>query len=224
MDIDTLGEKVVETLHELGFLNTIADIYHLKNFKDEIKELPGFGDKKVDKLIDAIEASKKQPLDKLLFGLGIKHVGAKVAKTLVKHYPSMDALKNATFEDLNQIKDIGEMIAQSIVSYFEIEQNLELIQNLKDAGLNMIYEQESAVEHVFNDKTFVLTGKLELFTRDEAADIIEKLGGKVSSSVSAKTDYVLAGEDAGSKLKKANELGINVIDEQTFKVMIDGLY
>jgi DNA ligase (NAD+) len=224
MDIDTLGEKVVETLHELGFLNTIADIYLLKNYQDEIKELPGFGDKKVDKLVEAIEQSKKQPLDKLLFGLGIKHVGAKVAKTLVKHYPSIDLLKAATYEDLNQIKDIGEMIAQSIVSYFSTEQNLELIESLKNIGLNMHYEQDNKVEHMFNDKTFVLTGKLELYTRDEAASIIEKLGGRVSSSVSVKTDFVLAGEDAGSKLKKANELGVKVIDEQTFKVMIDGLY
>ncbi|TNF07292.1 MAG: NAD-dependent DNA ligase LigA [Bacillota bacterium] len=224
MDIDTLGEKVVETLHELGFLNTIADIYILKNYQDEIKELPGFGDKKVDKLIEAIEQSKKQPLDKLLFGLGIKHVGAKVAKTLVKHYPSMDLLIQATFEDLNQIKDIGEMIAQSIVSYFSTQQNIELIESLKNMGLNMHYEQDNQVVHMFNDKTFVLTGKLELYTRDEAANIIEKLGGKVSSSVSVKTDFVLAGEDAGSKLKKANELGVKVIDEQTFKVMIDGLY
>ncbi|MDX9691452.1 MAG: NAD-dependent DNA ligase LigA [Acholeplasmataceae bacterium] len=224
MDIDTLGEKVVETLHDLGFLNTISDIYHLHKFKDENKELPGFGDKKVDKLIEAIELSKHQSLDKLLFGLGIKHVGAKVAKTLIKHYPSIDELKQASFEDLNQIKDIGEMIARSIVDYFNDEQNLQLLEELKRLGINMIHEQENHIEHLFNQKTFVLTGKLEIYTRDEASDIIEKLGGKVSSSVSVKTDYVLAGEDAGSKLKKANELGVKVIDEQTFKVMIDGLY
>lgn len=224
MDIDTLGEKVVETLHELGYLNTISDIYRLHLFKDELKELPGFGDKKVEKLLDAIEKSKHQTLDKFLFGLGIKHVGAKVAKTLIKYYPSIDALKLATFDDLNNIKDIGEMIAQSIVSYFNNESNLTLLEELKSLGLYIEHHETNTGETPFKGLTFVLTGKLELFSRDQASDIIEKLGGNVSSSVSAKTSYVIAGEDAGSKLKKANELGIKVIDEKAFQVMIDGLY
>ncbi len=222
MDIDTLGEKVVETFHELGYLNTISDIYRLHEHKDELKELPGFGDKKIDKLLIAIENSKSQSLDKLLFGLGIKHVGAKVAKTLIKHYPSMDDLKQATYDELITIPEIGEMIALSIVSYFKDEQNIELIKELETFGLNMKYEKEVQEHQPFEGKTFVLTGKLSLYSRDQASDIIEKLGGKVSSSVSAKTDYVLAGEDAGSKLKKANELNIKIIDEQAFKVMIDG--
>ena len=222
MDIDTLGDKVIETFHDLGYLHTIADIYKLHQFKEELKEIPGLGDKKIEKIISAIEKSKQQSFDKLLFGLGIKHVGAKVAKTLIKYYPSIDALKSATFEDLKEIKDIGEMIARSVIAYFSDEHNLKLIEELKTLGLNMKHHVETHIEHLFNGKTFVLTGKLDIFTRDEASAIIEKLGGKVSSSVSVKTDYVLAGEEAGSKLKKANELGINVIDEQTFKVMIDG--
>jgi len=224
MDIDTLGEKVVETFHELGYLNTISDIYLLKNFSVELKELPGFGEKKVENLLVAIENSKLQTFDKLIFGLGIKHVGAKVAKILVKNYPSIKLLEKATFEELNRIPDIGEMIAQSIVSYFADPINLELIEELKSFGLCMTYEKGEQIEHPFNNKTIVLTGKLLIFTRDQASDLIEKLGGKVSSAVSSKTDFVVAGEDAGSKLKKANELGVKVIDEQTFKVMVDGLY
>ena len=224
MDIDTLGERVVEIFHELGYLNNIPDIYRLHQFKDELKEIPGFGDKKVDKLIEAIEKSKSQTLDKLLFGLGIKHVGAKVAKTLVKYYSTMDELMHANYEDLLEINEIGEMIAQSIVTYFSNPINIDLINDLKSLGLNMVFEKENVLEHAFNGKTIVLTGKLNIFSRDQASDIIEKLGGKVSSFVSAKTDILVAGEDAGSKLKKANELGIKVIDEEEFNVMIDGLY
>jgi DNA ligase (NAD+) len=224
MDIDTLGEKVVEILHELGYLNQIVDIYNLYMFKDELKEIPGFGEKKVEKLLTAIEQSKNQTLDRLIFGLGIKHVGAKVAKLLIKQYPSMDLLMHANYVELIQMSDIGEMIASSIVSYFSDSKNIEHIELLKQKGLNMTHEKEDVVEHAFNGKTLVLTGKLSLFSRDQASDIIEKLGGKVASSVSAKTDFVVAGEDAGSKLKKAQELGVKVIDEEAFKVMIDGLY
>lgn len=224
MDIDTLGEKVVEILHELGYLNRISDIYTLKEYREELKEIPGFGEKKVEKLLQAIESSKAQTLDRLIFGLGIKHIGAKVAKTLIKHFPSMDALSKASIDDLREIHEIGDMIAGSIVSYFQDDKNLQLIDELKKHGLNMTHIKEETITHVFNGKTIVLTGKLNLFSRDQATEIIEKCGGKVASSVSVKTDFVVAGEDAGSKLKKANELGVRVIDEETFKVMIDGLY
>jgi len=224
MDIDTLGERVVETLHDLGYLSRIPDIYKLKDYAVELTDLPGFGDKKVYKLINAIEASKTQSFDKLLFGLGIKHVGAKVAKSLVKHFPTMDSLMKANIEELNSIPDIGEMIAESIVSYFQDIHHQELIRELQDLGLNMTFEKGEQIEHAFNGKTFVLTGKLTIYTRDQASDLIEKLGGKVSSSVSVKTDYVVAGEDAGSKLKKANELNVKVIDEETFRTMVDGLH
>jgi DNA ligase (NAD+) len=222
MDIDTLGEKVVETLHDLGFLNTIADIYTLKDHENDLKGLPGFADKKVEKLLAAIEDSKNQSFDKLIFGLGIKHVGAKVAKVLVSNYPSMDALRQATYEDLIEINEIGEMIAQSIVNYFEKPEHIELIERLASYGLNMTYESTKVIDHEFNGKTIVLTGKLENYTRDEAQAIIEKLGGKVSSSVSKKTDFVLAGSDAGSKLQKAKDLGVQVLDEEAFKVKING--
>jgi len=224
MDIDTLGERVVEIFHDLGYLNAIPDIYKLKEYKEELKTLPGFGDKKIDNLLSAIENSKSQTLDRLIFGLGIKHVGAKVAKTLLKHYPSMDALMGVQYEDLLEISDIGDMIAQSITEYFQNPKHQEMIHELKALGLNMNYQKAETIAHDFNNKTIVLTGKLSIFSREQATEIIEKLGGKVSSSVSPKTDFLVCGEDAGSKLKKANELGIQVIDEQTFKVMIDGLY
>lgn len=151
-------------------------------------------------------------------------MGAKVAKTLIKHYGSIDEIIHASYDDLIQMNEIGEMIASSIVNYFEDPKHLEMIEELKQHGLNLIHEKETTIIHAFNGKTIVLTGKMNLFSRDQATEIIEKCGGKVASSVSAKTDFVVAGEDAGSKLKKANELGIKVIDEEAFKVMIDGLY
>ncbi len=222
MDIDTLGEKVVETLHELGFLNTISDIYTLKNYENELKGLPGFANKKVEKLLKAIEDSKKQSFDKLIFGLGIKHVGSKVAKVLVSNYSTIEDLMNASYDQLVEINEIGEMIAKSIIAYFEKPENKHLIQQLMNQGLNMSYEQNIVSNHEFNGKTIVLTGKLDNYTRDDAQAIIEKLGGNVSSSVSKKTDYVLAGSDAGSKLKKANDLGVTVLNEEDFKVKING--
>lgn len=222
MDIDTLGEKVIEVFHQLGYLNRISDIYELKNHKEELVLIPGFGHKKVDKLIDAIEASKTQTLDRLVFGLGIKHVGAKVAKRLVETFGSMDALKEATIDVLVDIPDIGQMIAESVVAYFKDEEHLKLIETLRQMGLNFTYEKTQTIEHAFTGKTFVLTGKLEQFTREEASSMIEKLGGKVSGSVSKKTDYVLAGKDAGSKLKKAQALDIKVLDEDAFLRAVNG--
>jgi len=222
MNIDTLGEKVVETLHELGFLNTISDIYQLHQYKDELIGLPGFAKRKVEKLIQAIEESKKQPLDKLLFGLGIKHVGAKVSKVLVTHYPSMDLLMKATYDELIEINEIGQMIAKSITTYFAKEEHIELINKLKSFKLNMTYEKIEKKEHEFNGKIFVLTGKLENYSREQAQELIEKLGGKVTKSVSKKTNFLLAGKDAGSKLQKAQALNIAIMDEQTFKVKING--
>lgn len=220
MNIETLGDKVIGLLHDLGFLNTITDIYLLKNKKEDLMTIPGFGEKKVLNLLNAIEHSKTNSFDSLLFGLGIKHVGAKVAKILVKHYKSIEAIAQATEEDLSQIPDIGPMIAQSVVNYFNDQPNVDLIKQLQDLGLNFAYEPEDMIEHEFNNKTFVITGKLQSYSREQAAQIIERHGGKVSSSVSAKTDYLLAGEDAGSKLKKAQSLNINILDETTFKEML----
>lgn len=224
MDIDTLGEKVVETLHDLGYLNKISDIYHLKEYKEALKDLPGFGDKKIYTLLKAIEDSKTQSFDKLIFGLGIKHVGSKVAKTLVKHFSSMEELKHAKLEQLQDIPEIGPMIAQSVVDYFDNKTNLLLIEELKKLGLNMEAQKRQTIESPFTGQTIVLTGKLAFYSRDEATALLEKLGAKVSSSVSAKTDYVIYGEDAGTKLSKAKELNVHTMDEKAFKEIIDGLH
>lgn len=220
MDIETLGEKVVEVLYEKGYLKAISDIYKLDRFKDDLKKLPGFGDKKVEKLLEAIQESKKQPFHKVLFGLGIKHIGAKVAKTLIQYYKNIDTMRNADLEDIQNIHEIGPEIANSIFTYLRNEEHLYHIQLLKDAGLSFQVETQTIKEHQFNGKTFVLTGKLESFSRDQASEIIESLGGKVTSSVSKLTDYLLAGSDAGSKLKKAETLGVTILNEATFKDII----
>jgi DNA ligase (NAD+) len=221
MNIDSLGEKIVIQLYEEGYIKDFLDIYKLKEQREKLVELDRMGDKKVDNLLEAIEVSKQNSLDKLLFGLGINHVGAKVAKLLLKKFPSLEALSEATFEQLIEIDDIGEAIANSVIQYFNTDYAKTVIQTLQALGIKTAMDQkENKSNPNFEGKTFVLTGKLETFTREDAAAIIESFGGKVSGSVSKKTDYVLAGSDAGSKLEKANSLGVKVIDEIAFKEMI----
>ena len=189
------------------------------NFED-IASLKKNGKKFAQNLIDSINKSKENDLYRLITALGIRHVGGKASKVLARKYKTMENLQNANFEQLSQINDIGEVMANSIIEFFMQEQTKDLIKKLKNAGVNMNCLEEESDDKRFEGKTFVLTGSLELFTRKEAEDIIEKLGGKTSSSVSKKTDYVLAGEDAGSKLTKAQSLGINIISETDFKEMI----
>jgi DNA ligase (NAD+) len=219
MDIDSLGEKVIETLYEKSFIKAITDIYELSNHQEAIKTLPGFGPKKVEKLLHAIEQSKSQPFHKVLFGLGIKHIGAKVSKIITQHFQSIENMSQASLEDIQNIHEIGPEIANSLFSTLKNPDFIEMIRYLKSVGLNFENVQKDIKAHAFNGKTFVLTGKLENYSRDQASDIIESLGGKVTSSVSKQTDYVLAGSDAGSKLKKAEALGIEILDEATFKDM-----
>ena len=219
MNIDTLGEKLVEQLYEENLIRKISDIYYLKDHQDEIVGLEGLGMKKYLNLIDAIEISKSNNLDKLLFGLGIRHVGSKVSTIICKKFDTMDKIMEASFDDLNNIPDVGEIIALSVVEYFKDNKNIELINELKNLGLNMNYKDE-VTEGVFFKMKIVLTGSLESYTRDEAKEIIEKLGGNVSSSVSKKTDYVLVGSEPGSKFDKAKELGVKIIYENDFKKMI----
>lgn len=216
MDIDTLGDKKIEFFHKQGLLTTIEDIYHLKDHKDEILAMEGFKEKSYQKMVDAIEASKQNPLEDLIFGLGIRQVGKKAAKILAKKYLHIDALMNASVEELVNIKDIGEITAQSIVAFFAEASNQELIQHLKQLGLNMTTEAETIIESRFRDKTVVLTGSLTQLTRNEAKAILERLGANVSGSVSKKTDLLIYGEAAGSKLAKANALGVALMDEATF--------
>ena len=216
MNIDTLGDKKIELFHKEGYLNTIEDIYRLEEHKEEILAMEGFKEKSYQKLIDAIEDSKQHPLEDLVYGLGIRQVGKKAAKVLAKHFLTMDALMSASQDDLTAIKDIGEITAQSIVAFFREPKNIALIDQLKAFGLTMETEKEEIKENLFTNKTVVLTGSLQQMTRNEAKAILESFGANVSGSVSKKTDLVIYGEAAGSKLVKANQLGVETMDEQTF--------
>ena len=218
MNIDGLGEAIIEQLLEKGLIKNISDIYYLK--LEDIASLKKDGKKFAQNLIDAINKSKENDLDKLICGLGIRNVGSKLAKVLAKQFKSIDSLMNASIITLNSIDEVGEIIAESIYSFFRQEQTIDLIEKLKQANVNMNYLKEDLGDERFYRKIFVLTGSLEKYTRDEASEIIENFGGKTSGSVSKKTDFVLAGEDAGSKLRKANELGVRVITEQEFEDMI----
>ncbi len=218
MDIEGLGYKIVEQLINKNLISNIADIYDLK--LEDIASLKKNGKKFAQNLIDAIEASKQNDLSNLLSAFGIRHVGNKLAKSLSKKYETLDNLMNAELTNLVSESDIGEVIANSIYTFFREEQTIDLINRLKKAGVNTKSLKEKSEDNRFEGKTFVLTGALSKYSREEASEIIENLGGKTSSSVSKKTSYVLAGEDAGSKLTKAQELGITIISEQEFENMI----
>lgn len=220
MNIEGLGEKIVEQLYNNELIKTIADIYYLK--QEDIQSLKKDGKKFAKNLVDAIEQSKSNELDRLICALGIRHIGTKSAKTLAKRFKSIDGLINATLEELIDTDDVGEITAKSIYEFFKQEQTIDLINKLKNAKVNMELKEDVNSDNRFEGKTFVLTGTLENYTRDEASKIIEDFGGKTSSSVSKKTDYVLAGEEAGSKLTKAENLGVKIISEQEFTKMIEG--
>ena len=218
MDIDGLGYKIVEQFIDKGLIKNIADIYSLK--LEEIASLKKNGKKFASNLIQAIEQSKNQDLFHLITALGIRQVGTKAAKVLARKYKTMENLQNATLESLIDTEDLGEITAGNIIEFFEQEQTKDTLEKLKNVGVNMqilSFEEES--DNRFEGNTFVLTGTLSKYTRDEASNIIEKFGGKVSSAVSKKTSYVLAGEDAGSKLTKAQNLGVTIISEQEFEDM-----
>ncbi|MBR2892031.1 MAG: NAD-dependent DNA ligase LigA [Bacilli bacterium] len=220
MDIEGLGEKQTELLYNLGYIKDVSDIYLLENYKQDLLTLDGYGQQKVSNLIEAINKSKQNRLDQLIFGLGIRFVGAKASKNLVKYYHSIDELKNAKYEDLVLIDDIGDVMANSIVDYFKNEHHLNILQKLKLNGVDPKNIVEVNDHQPLLGKTIVVTGTLETLSRTEANDLIEKNGGKAASSVSKKTSYVLAGHDAGSKLTKAKDLGIEVITEQEFFELI----
>ncbi|MDC3417500.1 NAD-dependent DNA ligase LigA [Aquibacillus salsiterrae] len=216
MNIDGLGEKVIEQLFDEKLIHTIADIYKLN--RDELLQLERMGEKSVGNLLAAIEASKANSLERLLFGLGIRYVGSKAARTLAEEFLTIDRLLTVTHEELIAVNEIGEKMADSIVRYFQEEQVIELIDELKSLGLNIQYKgirkADQPDNSPFMGKTIVLTGKLEILSRPEAKEMIEALGGKVTGSVSKKTDLLIAGEDAGSKLAKATELNIEIWNEQ----------
>ena len=222
MDIEGLGERVAEQFFNQGFFRSIDEIYKLYEHRDEIIALDGWQSKSVDNLINAIEKSKENSLEKVLFGLGIKEVGAKMAKTLARKYQSIDNLMSASEEELLEIPDVGPIVASSIKNYFADERNVALIDALKAQHLNFTYlgSTATAANSYFSGKTVVLTGTLNKYGRKEATEILENLGAKVTGSVSKATDVVIAGVEAGSKLDKAHALGVTVLDEEEFLALL----
>lgn len=218
MDIDGLGDKIIEYFFNQKFIHSIPSIYRLEQYAQDIKITDGFGEKSVVKLLQGIEKSKSNSLERLLFGLGIKEVGVKTAKTLASYFVTMEALEKATYDDLLLVPDIGDISARSIVDYFKEEDNKKMIEELKELGINMKYlgKPVSSKKTYFTGKTCVLTGTLANFGRKEATEILESYGAKVTSSVSKSTSLVIFGTEAGSKLDKANALGIETMDEEEF--------
>ena len=222
MDIEGMGEKVVEQFFNQGFIRNVPDIYNLMDHRDEVISLDGWQSKSIDKLIEAIDNSKANSLERLLFGLGIKEVGAKMAKTLSKKYQTLENLMNASLEELLEINDVGPVVATSIYNFFKDEKKMEIVNKLVALGLNTNFlgTTATAANNYFSGKTVVLTGTLSSYGRKEATEILENLGAKVTGSVSKATDCVVAGVEAGSKLDKAQALGITVIDEEEFLTLI----
>jgi DNA ligase (NAD+) len=222
MNIDGMGPQIITLLMDKGFITNAADIYKLKDKAAELMALERMGEKSITNLLDAIEASKQNPLERLVFGLGIKMIGQRAAKLLAESFEDIYELAAAEYDRLVTIPEIGEKMAESLIRFFDQSQNMQLLESLASLGVNIKSIKKQIVEKAeFKGKTFVLTGSLNSLTRDDAKNIIEGYGGKVSSSVSKKTDYVLAGEEAGSKLTKAQELGVAVIDEETFNKWIN---
>lgn len=218
MYIEGFGDNIVEDFYNMGYLKNVVDFYELKQYKEELMELEGFGNKSINNLLSNIEKSKNNSLERLLFGLGIRYVGSKTAKILAKNYLNIDNLIQASYDDLIKVKDIGEVIAKSVVEYFQ--SNRQLIEELKKHNINMSYLGKTNVNENFAGKTFVLTGTLSSITRNEAKEKIEELGGNVSGSVSKKTDYVVVGENPGSKYENALKLGIEILTESEFLLKI----
>jgi len=223
MDIEGLGESLIDLFVEKGFLKTYSDIYKLRNFKDDLVAIERLGEKSISNLLNSIERSKEKPFDKVLFALGIRYVGSGAAKKLAAHFKSLDSLIKATEEEIVEVYEIGESISKSVKKFFSDSHNKKIIEELKKAGLKFSFadaKTDFVGDNFFNGKTFVLTGSLSSFTREEVEEKITNFGGNVTSSVSKKTDYVLAGEKAGSKLDKAKTLGINILDEIEFQKKI----
>lgn len=216
MNLDGFGDNIVEDFYNMGYLHSIDEFYTLEKHKEGLKTLEGFGEKSINNLLDSVEKSKDNSLERLLFGLGIRHVGKKTATILAINYNNIDNIMNADYESLCAVGDIGDIIARSIVDYFSDEENIELINKLKEYNVNLEYKgKPKEISEMFNEKTFVLTGTLNM-PRGEAKELIERKGGKVTSSVTSKTDVVVAGISPGSKYDKAVKLGIEIWNEEIF--------
>ena len=220
MDIDGIGNETVIQLYDNKLIKNIADLYKLK-FTDLIK-LDRMAEKSINNLMDGIEKSKNNPYEKVLFGLGIRFVGKTVAKKIIEKFPNIDNLINASYDDLNETNNIGDKIAKSLINFFSNQININLINELKYFGLNFKNSDKIQFSNILSNKSFVISGTFEFHTREEIKSIIELNGGKISSSISSKTSYVLAGKSMGPKKKiKANKLGVNVIDEKEFLKMLE---
>ena len=213
MNIDGLGERIIEDFYNMGFIKSISDIYLLSNHKEDLIELEGFGEKSVNNLLESIENSKNNSLEKVLFALGIRHVGKKTAKILAKRYKNIDNIINVNIDELTNVNDIGEIIAKSVKTYFDDPLNLKLIEDLKKLGLNFEYKNDSS-DDTLSGMTFVLTGTLEKYKREELTKILEDKGAKVTSSVTKKTTGVIVGDKPGSKYDKALKLGVKIYKEE----------
>ena len=220
MNIDGFGERIVEDFYNEGFVKSIVDLYHLEKYKYELMSMEGFGEKSITNLLESIENSKSNSLERLLFALGIRYVGKKTAKILAMHYKELDELEKASYDELKNINDVGDMIAKSIVDYFSDKKNISTINSLKELGVNTKYlGKEINTESKVSGKTFVITGTLSK-PRDEYKEVLESLGANVTGSVTKKTDYVLVGENPGSKYDKAKELGIKIISEEEYEELV----
>ena len=222
MNIEGLGERIIEDFYNMKLINSIVDIYKIKDKKEELIELEGFGDKSVNNLISNIENSKNNSLEKLLFGIGIKGIGEKNAKLLAKNFHNIDNLMAASIEDINAIPDMGMILASNIYNFFRDEDSIKLINDLKEIGLNMNYLGDAVKQNEkLLNKRIVVTGTLKNYSRDEVQELIEKNGGLWSSSVSKNTFAVVVGDNPGSKYDKAKELGITIWNEEEFEDIIN---
>jgi DNA ligase (NAD+) len=226
MDIEGLGPAIIEQLVDNGLIRDFTDLYYLK--REDMIILDRMAEKSVDNLMRAIENSKRKDLVNLLYGLGIRYVGIHTAEVMVKYYKNLDQYKNIELEELIKINEVGPKIAESIIFFFSQKENVEIIKKLREAGLNFeTNEEEENIEdrkiQRLQEKQFVLTGTLKDFTRSQAKKIINQLGGRVAGSVSKNTNYVVVGEDPGSKYQKARELGVDLINEEEFKRIINKL-
>ena len=216
MYIEGLGEEIIEDFYNLGYIKNYSDIFTLKDHKEDLIELEGFGNKSVEKILDNIEKAKSNSLEKLLFAIGILNVGEKTAKILAKNYKHLDNLMLATKEDLIKIKDIGDIVSDSIVNYFHDSKNIDNLEKLRKLNINFEYNQKEAQNNFLYGKKIVVTGSLNKYTRKEIENLIETNGGNTSSSVSKVTDYVIAGDNPGSKKDKAKEFNVPILTEDEF--------
>jgi len=220
MDIEGLGYSLIDRFVDMGILKSYADIYMLDTYKDKLIEEEGLGEKSISKLLKAIEKSKERPLQKVLFALGIRYVGAGAAQKLARHFKSLDKLMEASEKEIESVPDIGPSISNSITRFFSDQINIDHMERLKLTGLRLSVSEDNVVSNILENKTFVLTGTLSTLTREKAKEMIENVGGKVSSIVSKKTDYVVVGENPGSKYSKARELNIEILSETEFKKLL----